>query len=96
MTTTSIITVTPNTVWVNGPLALNSFTMAIAEEGHLATIMAPARIETAILADIGMVFMNGIKPESKKKVRLVKENVQTTRPVVTQAMLFTLVLSSFK
>ena len=48
ITTTSEIIVTPSNVWVKGPLARNSLTMAIADEGERATKIAPAKIEMAI------------------------------------------------
>lgn len=42
-TTTSETTVIPRKVLVKGPLAFNSFTMAIALAGDLAVMMAPIR-----------------------------------------------------
>jgi hypothetical protein len=43
-TTTSLITVIPKKALVNGPFALHSFAIAIAEEGDLAVIIAPKSI----------------------------------------------------
>jgi len=50
----------------SAPLALNPFTMAMAEDGDRAIIIAPAGIETAIFAATGMFVINGIKPKRNK------------------------------
>jgi hypothetical protein len=47
MTTTSMITVTPNTSLVKGPVARSSLTTAIAEDGERATSTEPASRATA-------------------------------------------------
>ncbi len=96
MTTTSMMTVTPSTVCVNGPLARSSFTMAMAEEGDLATRMAPARMETAALAGTANSFMNGINPASMNRVRLMRIKVNTTSPDVIHTMLLARCFSSFR
>ena len=67
ITTTSIITVTPRATFVKGPLALNSFTTAIAEEGDRATIIAPTRREAAARCTAGMDFIIGMISERRKK-----------------------------
>jgi hypothetical protein len=48
-TTTSETTVTPKKQRVNGPFALNSFTMAIALAGERAVIMAPTSIAIPVI-----------------------------------------------
>ncbi len=68
----------------------------MAEEGERATITAPPKIETDTFADIGIVFIKGMNSERKKTATPVSENVQTTRQMVIHAMLFNLLLSSFK
>ena len=49
ITNTSIIIVTPITVWVNGPFALSWWIIAIADDGDLATNMVAISTETANL-----------------------------------------------
>ena len=96
MTTTSMMTVTPMTVFVNRPLALTSLIMAMAEEGLLATRMAPARMATAILPETGMAAMKGILPERAKTAREPSVKVEVTSPDVIHPMAASLDLSSFR
>ena len=65
ITTTSMITVTPSAAFVNGPLALNSFTTAIADDGDLATMIAPTRREAAARCAAGISFMTGMISERR-------------------------------
>lgn len=88
MTTTSMITITPNAVLVNGPLARNSLTIAIAEEGERATRIAPPKIATATRAGIDIFCMKGIALPNRIIVRVPNVNVEMTSPVVIQVILF--------
>lgn len=96
ITKTSIMTVTPSMVLVNGPFALSSLIMAMADDGERATRIEPAKIETATRFVTDISFINGIKSESKKRAHVQKTKVVTIRPAVIQAMLFNFFFSSFK
>ena len=60
ITITSIITVTPRTVWVKGPFALISLMMAMADDGDLAIKIEPASKDTTNFSEKFMLLMNGI------------------------------------
>ncbi len=49
MTTTSMRTVTPSTIWVNGPRARSSLITANADDGERATIIVPPIKATATM-----------------------------------------------
>ena len=65
MTTTSMVTVTPSTMRVKGPLARSSLMTAMADEGERATIIAAAIRAMARRAGAGSVAMKGIAPANR-------------------------------
>jgi len=85
MTTASMITVTPRAVRVNGPLARNSRTMAMADEGERATRMEPARPATAQRPGSPRSLMGGIFWKSHAAAMVPPMNVLMTRPPVVRA-----------
>lgn len=74
-TTTSDTTVTPRNVRVKGPLALNSFTIAIALAGERAVMMAPMRSAIPVTHPV-------LKCSFEKDATLVSSNILT--PPVTK------------
>ena len=65
ITMTSINTVTPTAVFVNGPLALISLIIAKADEGDLATKMDPNKSEIANLVNGGSSLIKLICPDTQ-------------------------------
>ncbi len=96
MTTTSMMTVTPMTVFVNRPLALSSLIMAMAEDGLLTTRMAPAISATPTLPETGMAAMKVIWSARAKNASEPIVKVEITSPDVIQPMAVSLDLSSFR
>ncbi len=86
ITTTSMITVTPKTNWVKGPLARSSLIIAMADEGDRATKMVPVMMDTAIWLVAERSRRKGMKFIKNNVPRLPKTNVQTTSPTVTHAI----------
>ena len=80
-------TVTPRIVFVSGPLARNSATMAMADDGDRATRITPVRSEMAIRVDTLRSFMTGNQPLSRYMASPPREKVTATRQMVTQQML---------
>ncbi len=96
ITTTSMITVTPMTTWVNGPLARSSLMIAIAEDGERATMIPPARMATAARSNAGKSCANGISSSKRKTATAVSVKVKNVSPAVTQAMLLSFPSSSLR
>ena len=96
ITNTSIVTVTPITVLVKGPLALISLITAIAEEGDLATKMVANNMDTAIFDAVFKSTINGILSAKKKTIKLVKVKVKRNWLMVIHLILFNLLRRSSK
>lgn len=96
MTSTSLITVTPMTVWVNGPFALSSCTIAMAEDGDLATKIVAISNDTATLWVSGSSTIKEMAEANKYTASALNTNVSTSCPKVFQAMLLSLDRKSFK
>ena len=67
MTTASVKTVIPSTLWVNGPLALSSLIIPNADEGDRATIIVEPSNATANNSPCDRVDIKGMCSFIKKK-----------------------------
>ena len=94
ITNTSIVTVTPITVLVKGPLARISLITAMAEEGDLATKTVANNMDTAIFDAMFNSVINGILSAKKNIMKLVKIKVSKNWKIVIHLMLFNLLLKS--
>lgn len=95
ITNTSINTVTPITVRVNGPFARSSLTTAIADEGERATNMVPARSEMPSRIVMPKLLRNGIVLLIRKIAMLDSKKVIEIEQMVIHRMLFIWLLYSF-
>ena len=96
ITNTSINTVTPKVVRVNGPLARSSLITAIADEGERATNMVPARSEILSRVVMPKLLRNGIMLLIRKIAMLDSKKVIEIEQIVIHRMLFIWLLYSFK
>ena len=96
ITNTSINTVTPIIVRVNGPFARSSLITAIADEGERATNMVPARSEMPSRVVMPKLLRNGIMLLRRKIAMLDSKKVIEIEQMVIHRMLFNWLLYSFK
>ena len=80
--TTSIRTVTPSAMRVNGPRAWTSLMTAIVDGGESARRTAPPKIAVAIRAEGSQSAVNGKKAVSRYTDTLTSVNVATRMPPV--------------
>lgn len=96
ITSTSINTVTPIVVRVNGPFARSSLITAMADEGERATNMVPARSEIPSRVVVPKLLRNGILLLRRKIAMVESKKVIESEQMVIHRMLFIWLLYSFK